>query len=105
MVGYLPLFSGPLSLALLGSIMVDLLSYLNDLFDTIVLWSFIRGVFPGENLGNTFFILDPISSFGLRFALVYDCAILANKTPAVVQIFETVYQIKVRKKKKLTFSA
>lgn len=92
MIGYLPLFSGPLSLALLGSIMVDLLSYLDDLFDTIVLWSFIRGVFPGENLGNTFFILDPISSFGLRFALVYDCAILANKTPAVVQVFKTVYQ-------------
>ena len=45
MVGYLPLFSGPLSLALLGSIMVDLLSYLYDLFDTIVLWSFIRGDF------------------------------------------------------------
>ena len=105
MVGYLPLFSGPLSLALLGSIMVDLLSYLYDLFDTIVLWSFIRGDFPRKNLRNTFFILDPIPGFGLRFALVYDCAILANKTPAVVQIFETVYQIKVRKKKKLTFSA
>ena len=72
--------------------MVDLLSYLDDLFDTIILWSFIRGDFPGENLGNTFFILDPISSFGLRFALVYDCTILANKTPAVVQVFKTVYK-------------
>ena len=91
MVGDLPFLSGPLSLALLGSIMVDFLPYLYDLFDTIILWSIVRSDLPRENLRNTFLILDPIPCFSLRLALVYDCAVLANKTSAVIQVFETVY--------------
>lgn len=70
--------------------MVDLLSNLYDLFDTVVLWSIIRGNFSGKNLRNTFLILDPIPSLGLWFTFVYDSAILASKTPAIVQVFETV---------------
>ena len=91
MVSNSPFLSGPLSLALLGSIMVDLLTYFYDLFDTVVLWSFIRGYFPRENLGNAFLILDPIPGFSLGLALMYDCAILTYETPTVVQIFKTVY--------------
>ena len=93
LVGNVPLLSRALSLALLGSIMVDLLANLDDLLNAIILRPIIiGGDLTRENLGHALLILDPIASLSWGLTLVDYCAVLANKTPAIIQIFETVYK-------------
>ena len=71
--------------------MVDLLANLDDLLNAVILRPIIvGGDLPGENLGHALLILDPIASLSWGLAFVDYCAVLTNKTPAVIQIFETV---------------
>lgn len=46
LVVHMPLLSGAGAFTLLGPVVIDFLSYLNDLFDTVVLRSIVGSVLP-----------------------------------------------------------